>query len=84
MSGKNEVKVKINTNLVKVHNFLKAAIKDIPHSWKPILERYPGRLILHVRTSNAESITSRQILQKLLKLKLSSVKSVFKPNNIIK
>lgn len=77
MSGKNEVKVKISTNLVKVHNFLKAAIKDIQHSWKPILERSPGRLILHVRTSNAESITSKEILHKQLKLTFSSVKSVF-------
>ena len=35
----------------------------------PILERNPCRLILHVGTNNAESCTSREILDKLLKLK---------------
>ena len=39
------------------------------HSLVPILERNPCRLILHVGTNNAESCTSREILDKLLKLK---------------
>ena len=39
------------------------------HSLVPILETYPCRLILHVGANNAESCTSREILDKLLKLK---------------
>ena len=39
------------------------------HNLAPILERNPCRLILHVGTNNAESCTSREILDKLLKLK---------------
>ena len=39
------------------------------HNLVPILERNPCRLILHVGTNNAESCTSREILDKLLKLK---------------
>ena len=35
----------------------------------PILERNPCCLILHVGTNNAESSTSREILDRLLKLK---------------
>ena len=35
----------------------------------PILERNPCRLILHIGTNNAESCTSGEILDKLLKLK---------------
>ena len=34
-----------------------------------MLERNPCRLILHAGTNNAESCTSREILDKLLKLK---------------
>ena len=40
------------------------------HNLVPILERNPCRLILHVGTNNAESFTSREILGKLLKLKI--------------
>ena len=39
------------------------------HNLVPILERNPCHLILHVGTNNAESCTSREILDKLLKLK---------------
>ena len=39
------------------------------HNLVPILERNPCRLILHVGTNNAESCTSREILDKLQKLK---------------
>ena len=40
------------------------------HNLVPILERNPCRLILHVPTNNGESCTSREILDKLLKLKI--------------
>ena len=39
------------------------------HNLLPILERNPCHLILHVGTNNAKSCTSREILDKLLKLK---------------
>ena len=39
------------------------------HSLVPILERNPCRLILHVGTNNSESCTSKEILDKPLKLK---------------
>ena len=39
------------------------------HNLVPILDRNPCCLILHVGTNNAESCTSREILDKLLKLK---------------
>ena len=61
MSGKNVV--------VKVHNFSSATIWDMQHNFVPILEKNPCRLILHVGTNNAKSCTSRETLDKLLKLK---------------
>ena len=61
LSGKNGV--------VKVHNFPGATIEDMQHNVVPILERNLCHLILHVGTNNAESCTSRELLDKLLKLK---------------
>ena len=55
--------------MVKVRNFPGATIEDMQHNLVPILERNPCRLILHVGTNNAESCTSREILDKLLTLK---------------
>ena len=54
---------------VKIRNFLGATIEDMQHNLVPILERNLCRLILHVETNNAESYTSREILDKLQKLK---------------
>ena len=61
LSGKN--------GAVKVRNFPGATIEDMQHKLLSILERNPRRLILHVGTNNTESCTSREILDKLLKLK---------------
>ena len=55
--------------MVKVRNFSGATIEDMQHNLVSILERSSCRLILHVGTNNAESCTSREILDKLLKLK---------------
>ena len=55
--------------MVKVRNFPGATIEDMQHNLVPILERNHCRLILHVGTNNAESCTSREILDKILKLK---------------
>ena len=54
---------------VKIRNFLGATIEDMQHNLVPILERNLCRLILHIETNNAESYTSREILDKLRKLK---------------
>ena len=56
-------------DVVKVCNFPGATIEDMQHNLVPILERNPCHLILHVGANNAESCTSREILDKLLKLK---------------
>ena len=61
LSGKNGV--------VKVRNFPGATIEDMQHNLVPKLEKNPCHLILHVGTSNVKSFNSREILDKLLKLK---------------
>ena len=55
--------------VVNVRNFPGATIEDMQHNLTLIFERNLCRLILHVGANNAESCTSREILDKLLKLK---------------
>ena len=55
--------------MVIVCNFPSDTIKDKQHNLVPILERNPCHLILYAGENNAESCTSREILNKLLKLK---------------
>ena len=55
--------------VVKVCKLSGTTIEDMQHNLVPILEKNPCLLILHVRTNNVESCTSREILDKLLKLK---------------
>ena len=55
--------------VVTVCNFPRATIEDMQHNLVPIIDRNPCHLILHVGTNNAESCTSSEILDKLLKLK---------------
>ena len=69
MNGIREERLFGKYGVVKVHNFPGATIEGMQHNLVPILERNPCRLILHVGTNNAESCTSREILDKLLKLK---------------
>ena len=54
--------------VVKVCDFLGDAIEDMQHNLVPILEKSRCCLIFHVGTNNAESCTSRGVLDKLLKL----------------
>ena len=58
-----------NNGVVKFRNFPGAPIEDTQHDLVPILQRNPCRLIFHVGTNNAESCSSREILEKLLKLR---------------
>ena len=55
--------------VVKVRNFPGATIEDMQHNLVTILEKNPCRFIFHVGTNNVESCASREILDKLLKLK---------------
>ena len=55
--------------VIKVRNFPGATIEDMQHNLFPKLERNPCCFILHVETNNAESCTSREILDKLLEIK---------------
>ena len=61
LSGKNGV--------IKARNFPCATTEEMQHNLVLILERNPCRLIVHVGRNNAESCASREILDKLLKLK---------------
>ena len=69
LNGVREERLSGKYDVVKVCNFLGVTIEDVQHNLVPILERNPCRFILHVGTNNTESYTSREILDKLLKLK---------------
>ena len=69
INGIREERLSGKYGVVKVRNFPGATIEDMQHNLVPILERNPCRLILHVGTNNSESCTSREILDKPLKLK---------------
>ena len=75
--------------MVKARNFPGATTEDMQHNLVQVLERNPCRLILHVGTNNAESCTSREILDKLLQLKIFTSKkcpqcqTAFNPNNTV-
>ena len=69
INGIREERLSGKYGVVKVCNFPGATIEHMQHNLFPKLERNPCCLILHVGTNNAESCTSREILDKLLKLK---------------
>ena len=69
INGIREERLSGKYGVVKVRNFPGATTEAMQHNLVPILERNPCRSILHVRINNAESCTSREILDKLLKLK---------------
>ena len=59
--------------VIKVRIFPGATREDMQHKLFLIFEVNARHLILHVGTNNAESCTSREILDKLLKLKKSLI-----------
>ena len=69
INGIREERLSAKYGVVKVCNFPGATTEDMQHNLVPVLERNPCCLILHVGTNNAESCTSREILDKLLQLK---------------
>ena len=69
INGIHEERLSGKYGVVKVRNFPGATIEDMQHNLVRILEKNPCRFILHVGTNNVESCASREILDKLLKLK---------------
>ena len=57
-------------NRVKVRSFPGATINDMYYNLKPLLEKQPDYVILHVSTNDAISKTSDVILIDLLSLKI--------------
>ena len=60
---------------VKVRCCRGATVEDMFDYVKPILKRKPDYVVLHVGTNNAEDMTSRNILGKLLQLKTAVLDS---------
>ena len=69
INGVHEDRLSGKYGVVKVRNFPGATTEDMQHNLVTILEKNPCRFILHVGTNNVESCASREILDKLLKLK---------------
>ena len=69
INGVHEDRLSGKYGVVKVRNFPGATIEDMQHNLVTILEKNPCRFIFHVGTNNVESCASREILDKLLKLK---------------
>ena len=69
INGIHEERLSGKYGVVKVRNFPGATIEDMQHNLVTILEKNPCRFIFHVGTNNVESCASREILDKLLKLK---------------
>ena len=69
INGIREERLSGKYGVVNIRNFPGITTVDMQHNLVPIIERNPCHLILHVGTNNAESCTSREILDKLLKLK---------------
>ena len=64
----------IEENLSKQHNirirkFAAAIADDLNYRVNPILRKKPKHIIIHIGTNDATHSTSREILDKLLKLK---------------
>ena len=55
--------------LVKVRRFPGASVDDMYHYVRPLLQKYPDTIILHVGTHNCVNESSRVVLDKILNLK---------------
>ena len=69
MSGIREELLKTEKHNVKVSFFRAGTIEDMEDNIKPILKREPDYIILHVGIINETNLTTRDILDKLLRLK---------------
>ena len=55
--------------LVKVHPFPRASVDDMHHYLKPLLQKYPDAIMLHVGTYNCVSESFLVVLDKIFNLK---------------
>ena len=69
MSAIREELLKTDKHDVKVRFFRGKTFEDMEDSIKPILKREPDYIILHVGIINETNLTTRDILDKLLRLK---------------
>ena len=53
----------------KVKRFPRSTVDYLSHNIIPIIRKKPINIIVHIRTNNAPSSTSREIQDNLLKLK---------------
>ena len=69
LAGIDENRLKIGKHKVKVRHFPGAPTDDMYDYMKPLLRKLPDYIILHIGTNDALDNTSREILDKILKLK---------------
>ena len=69
VSGLKQELLSNKNHQVKVRCCRRTTVEDMFDYGKPILKRKPDYVVLHVGTNNAEDMTSRNILGKLLPLK---------------
>ena len=75
INGIDQKKLQKHSN-VKVFYFSGARINDMNHHLLPIIAKQPDFLILHVRTNDATTNTSRKIIDDLLMLKCNILKQL--------
>ena len=69
LAGIDENRRKSEKHKVKIRHFPDARTDDMYDYIKPLFQKLPDYFILHIRTNNALDNTSREILDKILKLK---------------
>ena len=69
LAGIDENRLSTGKHKVKVRYFPGARTDDMYDYTKPLLRKLPGYIILHIGANDAVNNTSREILDKILKLK---------------
>ena len=70
LAGIDENRLKTGKHKVKVRYFPGARTDDMYDYMKPLLRKLPDYIILHIEINDALDNTSREILDKVLKLKM--------------
>ena len=78
MAGIDENRLSTGKHKVKVRYFPGARTDDMYDYMKPLLRKLPDYIILHIGTNDAVNNTSREILDKILKLKTYVQKQLLK------
>ena len=69
LAGREENRIKSGKHKVKVRYFPRARTGDMYDYMKPLLQKFPDYIILHIGTNDALDNTSREISDKSIKLK---------------